>query len=177
MIIALDFDRTLFDTDRDFIVAEERGITPLVGTRAMLKALPPAPFIYPDAASFLSRFKKEELYIVSAISPEYGPEAEVYQKEKIEQSGLAIYVTNVVLVTGAKSPALIALSLQHTGEALFFIDDRVDNLREVHDALPTVQCVLIRRDGALVKGDDEAHSFPIVTNLDEFYTLITSYGS
>ena len=39
MIIALDFDRTLFDTDRDFIVAEERGITPLVGTRAMLDTL------------------------------------------------------------------------------------------------------------------------------------------
>lgn len=155
MIFALDFDRTLFDTDRDFASIEERGLTALIGDPSIHEVVDPVPFLYPDAIPFLQRQNKQKIFIVSAITPEYGPLSDAYQKDKIERCGMREYVEDIFLVVGSKVPALKIIMERHPDETIIFVDDRSDVIVAVTDELPEVVCVHIVREGAKIMSDVE----------------------
>lgn len=52
MIFALDFDRTLFDTDPDLELIRARGLEHLIGNPAVHDAVDPKPFLYDDVVLF-----------------------------------------------------------------------------------------------------------------------------
>lgn len=155
MIFALDFDRTLFNTDLDFASIEEKGLVALIGDPSIHEVVDPVPFLYPDVIPFLKRQNKQKVFIVSAITPSYGPLSDVYQKDKIERTGMREYVEDIFLVVGSKVPALKTIMERHKDETIIFVDDRLDVIAPVKTELPEIVCVHIARDGAKIMSDVE----------------------
>lgn len=178
MILALDFDRTLFDTDSDNAAIALANVSHLIGDPAVNSIVDPAPFLCTDVIPFLESRNQEEVYIVSAVTARFGPRSADYQRDKIEKAGVASRVAEVVLTGDSKVEALRDIAARHSGKRVAFLDDRTDVLIEVHNALPNVVVVHMSRDGAKVMSDAVLpETIPSVHSLAEFERVISSYAS
>jgi FMN phosphatase YigB (HAD superfamily) len=147
MIVAFDFDRTLFDTDAYHRAVSENGLQHLAVTPELFTKLNPAPFLFSDVHVFLKTQSRDTVYIVSAISPELGPHAGEYQREKIRATGMFEQVRDVILVIGTKAPALLELVKNHPNETIWFVDDKEENLIDARACSPWVRPLRIARNG------------------------------
>jgi hypothetical protein len=149
MIIALDFDRTLFDTDCVLSLIRERGLEAQIGDPSVYTVIDPAPFLYDDVMPFLHGLPSSyTAYVVSAVTARYGPLSEAYQRDKIIRTGVAALVRDVVLTGESKVAALETLAADFPNDDMVFVDDMVDHLVAVHEALPRVHCIYMERAGA-----------------------------
>jgi hypothetical protein len=173
MILALDFDRTLFDTDRDVEAITAAQSLHLIGDPKVNTLVDPAPFLFSDVMPFLQSHEKSNMYIVSAVTVRYGPRSAEYQRDKIEKSGVASYVAHVILTGDSKVEALADIARTHAGMTVAFLDDRTDVLNEIAAALPSVIVVRMSRDGAKVMSDAPLQiGIPTVHSLEEFARVI-----
>jgi hypothetical protein len=174
MVIALDFDRTLFDTDADIREMHERGVADLLGDPRVNDIVNPLSFLYADTLSFLAAHADHLLYVVSAVTFSYGPHAGAYQRDKIERAGVASRVREVILTGESKVDALRVLVERHPAETIVFIDDRIDVLADVHEHIPHVRCVHMMRPNAKRMGEGALPiALPTVTSLDALAGILT----
>lgn len=149
MIIALDFDRTLFDTDRDLALIRERGLEAKIGDPVVHTLVDPAPFLYDDVIPFFAKLSNTQVpFVVSAVTERYGPRSQAYQRDKIVRAGVAAIVHDVILTGESKVDALGKLVAAYPREEIVFVDDLADHLVAVRDALPRVHCIHMERAGA-----------------------------
>jgi len=164
MILVLDFDRTLFDTDAFYERIRVRGIEHLLGTLASLRSVAVASLIYPEVVPFLHAHAFEAVHIVTSVKGVYGRWDARVQREKIRRSGVSTLVDSVVVVENDKVPAITAL----VGDTpAVFIDDLPQHLAAVRVALPNVTCVHIDRLGTAPPTD-----FPRISNLNELGAIV-----
>ena len=177
MIFALDFDRTLFDTDADIAALAAANVSHMIGDPAVHKIVDPVPYLYPDTMSFLAAQDRGCTYVVSAVTVRYGPLSEAYQGDKIRRTGVAAVVREVMLTGDSKVAALSTITTRYPGEHIIFVDDRTDVLAEVHAALPDIVCVHIMRSGAKRMSDIELpRDIVTITSLAELSSLIQHYA-
>jgi FMN phosphatase YigB (HAD superfamily) len=155
MILAFDFDRTLFDTDAYHRAVLENGLQHLAVTPELVTTLNPAPFLFHDVLSFLATQSRSSIYIVSAITPEFGPQSGEYQREKIRATGMFEQVRDVILVVGTKAPALLRLVETHQDEMIWFVDDKEENLIDARECSPMVRAFRIARNGVTSDVDSD----------------------
>ncbi len=149
MIFALDFNRTLFDTDRDLALIRERGLEHQIGDPIVHTVIDPAPFLYEDVAAFFAALSRTDaVYIVSAVTARYGPLSMAYQRDKIARTGVADIVADVVLIGDSKVAALEKIAADFPNQEIVFVDDMVDHLIDIQHALPRVHCIHMERAGA-----------------------------
>jgi FMN phosphatase YigB (HAD superfamily) len=177
MILAFDFDRTLFDTDADVVAMTSQGVADRIGDPYVNTIVDPTPFLYPDTIPFLESYNRRCLYVVSAITARYGPLAEAYQKDKIARTGVEAHVSEVLLTGDSKVAALSSLVEKHRGEQVVFIDDKTDVILEVYEALPEVVCIHMVRAGAKRMSETSLPGrIPVVHSLAECATELSRYG-
>lgn len=174
MILALDFDRTLFDTDSDNAAIALANVSHLIGDPQVNTIVDPSPFLCTDVIPFLELCNQGEVYIVNAVTARFGPRSRDYQRDKIEKAGVASRVAEVVLTGDSKVEALREIAQRHAGERVAFLDDRTDVLIEVARELPTFLVVHMSRDGAKVMSDAVLpDTIRTVHSLEEFGRVIS----
>jgi hypothetical protein len=139
----LDFDHTLFDTSQ-FItdvcsagLTREQYISPEIWERFDASA-----YLYDDVLPFLRVVGKDQVQILTAITPELGPHSAAFQRAKLDRSGIGAYVHSVHFMEGLKGTHVAKLYDQ---SPTIFVDDRHDQLRSVVQICPEVQVVEIVR--------------------------------
>jgi len=139
MTIFLDFDGTLFDTEkfRDFLLKRGNSPEPYKFDTEEL-----AQFLYSDTKSFLQGAGEHNLVLVTA-----GDEA--FQRAKIKSSGITEFF-NELLFTGEEAKGEVIkemLSKESNLLPAIFVDDRVSQLESVATLCPEVQVVRMMREG------------------------------
>ena len=169
----LDFDRTLFDTQAYVATVKQAGltleqrITPDIWDQYQVRD-----FLYPEVLDWLRSKNKADLHILTAISPELGPLATEFQKQKLHSGNFFEFVSDITFMTGDKGSYVKEIA----GDAeAVFLDDKISHHISVHDHAPAVHCVLIRRPG---ESSVEAATadFVTVSNLNELDQYIETIG-
>lgn len=165
----LDFDHTLFDTDALWAEAAKVGIAN-VSTPRTWDIFRVADFFYEDTIAFLSSKKKEDVTILTAWTPREGPEAEAYQRRKLEEAALDSYVSNIIMMEGDKSPYVESL---YEGEPTIFLDDKAKHLELTKARCPDIMCVqIIRHNATKHIPRVERADIPVVHTLLELDAMI-----
>ena len=98
-------------------------------------------YVFSDVANFAKNFQAENIYIIS-----YGEIT--FQAKKIEISGIKRYIPNV-LITGKLKAEILGEFLGNENlqenEAIFFLDDRVEQIHDVKNKFPEIVSVLVKR--------------------------------
>lgn len=145
MRLIIDFDHTLFDTQRlRYALLDE------VGQRGKGEKTPqPAlaqleHYLYADALPFLQRHRQHHITLLTFGSPRW-------QRYKIERSGIDRLVDDILVTEDSKVAALMAqgIGIEHDdSERIFFINDRGSEIDAMTAAFPTMRAVWIRRPGS-----------------------------
>lgn len=160
----VDFDHTLFDTSAfvEEVIADGREeilVTPAIWQWYDVRA-----FLYDDVLSWLASKAKEDVYILSAMTPELGPESCTFQREKIASGKFESLISDTILVVGLKGKAAREIASQFpASEPTVFIDDRLEQCLSVKEALPEAHCFLMLREG---RSATPHAAIPMVTNLE-----------
>jgi FMN phosphatase YigB (HAD superfamily) len=175
MICALDFDRTLCDTDAQLAQVGILRIQHLIGNPELTRRLGITQFLYDDTLPFLQAHQSHVLYIVSAVTHSYGERATEYQRDRIKRSGVEEYVREILLTGDSKVAALEGLLARYPGERLVFVDDRSDVLTDVYIHFNDVTCVHMARGGAQRMSDTPIPpGVPTISTLAELTSIIRS---
>lgn len=155
--IFLDFDRTLFDTDRFYNELERRS---LIKDRS-IKNIDLAIFLYPDVIHFLKSCKIAgwKCYLVT-----FG--AREVQKPKFLGCNIANYFTETFYVESGSKVAVIEKAIGNSvpHENIYFIDDTIAHLEAFSHVLPEANAIKMSRIGA--KGSEmKVSRFTTVSNL------------
>lgn len=98
-------------------------------------------FVFEDVDEFLSMAGVDNIYIVSFGIPQF-------QQKKIFGCGLGGMVKKIVITDKMKDSAireLIESGDVDAGETMFFIDDRVDQIRSVKQNFPAIRTIFLHR--------------------------------
>lgn len=137
MYLILDFDRTLFDTDRFKAVYEAR-LPLLLSGEARFSTGELTQFVYPDVISVLRKAKEEGITVVLLT---FGDPT--FQKAKVLATGLHEYFDIHIFTFGEKGQALFAqLGSQIQG---VFVDDLSVWADSVKKFCPNIRTVRINR--------------------------------
>ena len=164
--IFLDFDRTLFDTDRFYNQLERRVFI----DSSSIKDINLAKFLYPDVISFLKscQIAGWRCYLVT-----FGVRA--VQEPKFLGCNIAKYFTDAFYVESGSKVAVIEKALENTvpHENIYFIDDTIAHLEAFNSEFPKSHAIKMSRIGAKGSGLKDP-CFKNVADLDEFLVFITS---
>jgi len=164
----LDFDHTLFNSSAFAAVVTQDGLhqadymTPSIWDRYNVDD-----FLYPDVIPWLQSKSKQDLHILTAMTPEYGPQATAYQKHKLANSAVADLVNGITFMVGDKGSFVQEIA---TSEAVMFVDDKLSHHISVRQHAPHVRCVQIKRPGVTVEQTNQS-DIMVVQGLDELDTL------
>lgn len=155
MKLYLDFDRTLFDTERFKLSnsAEKEGFE--YGELSN--------FLFSDVISFLVEYTKNKPEIITFARDRK------WQEEKVLSSGIGQYVQSIHIVEGVKGEFL-ALLLENIpqSEPIWFVDDDPTQLLSVREHCPHVVCVQMAR-----YAEPKIENIPhYVADLSELATLL-----
>jgi hypothetical protein len=158
MTLFLDFDRTLFDTERLYARLGASLLLPFLTGAESFEEL-----LYPDTLPFLRAHAKDDLVLVTRGIP-------ALQRLKAEKSGVLRRVSHALYVSeGTKALAITKhLSAHLLREPAYFIDDMPEELAAVRDAHPRIQCVRMRRPTGRTSLLPGPHGIPEVRDLAEF---------
>lgn len=127
--IFLDFDRTLFETER-FYNELEKGV---VINNSVPKDIDLNKFLYPDVLSFLQACRKAEwkCYLVT-----FGER--VVQESKFQGCNISEYFDGAFYVESGSKVAIIEKTLESSvpHENIYFIDDTIEHLEAFSHVLP-----------------------------------------
>ena len=168
----LDFDRTLFNSPACYqYITEQKGEFEF--TAEALADIEVCQFLYDDVISWLNTESKADLYILTAISPKYGPSAGDFQREKLFCSQVVDAVKDVVFMEGLKGEPVAEIAKQFPPhEPLVFVDDRIEQCLSVKSAAPEAVCCLMVRDPAVVGEVSEVQGIKIVHCLADVDAII-----
>jgi FMN phosphatase YigB (HAD superfamily) len=172
----LDFDRTLFDS-LGFMqkLQEDEMLSAKSKTPEIWNKYYACDFLFQDTVEWLSSKSKEDLFILTAITPTFGPKAEGYQRRKLERSGLDNYVSEIVFVIGDKGEKAIEIASQFpSNETIVFVDDRLCQCQSVKAALPNSICCLMVRDKSCVIETDFDEDIKVVHSLSDVDGIISN---
>ena len=158
MMYFLDFDRTLFDTER-FYNALERGLI-IPDDALSLDQL--SSFLYADTLPFLKRHQDDTLVLVTRGE-------RLIQETKVLNTLIEDFFDELLYVPeGSKGVAIEAYLNAHPEQAgvpMFFLDDTIAELESIRTHFPdTLTVVRMRRLTAKNAGEPASH-------LNEAYTL------
>lgn len=164
----IDFDQTLFDTGAFAAEVERGGRRAERFTPRIFHSYEASDFLFPEVESWLRARARRDLFLVTAITPSLGPEAEAFQREKVERSGLLPLFEDAVFLVGEKGVVAAEIAQQFPpSETIVFIDDRLEQCRSVRAALPAAVCCLMVRDRATIPALSEEWGISVVHDLRE----------
>ncbi len=137
MIIILDFDETIFDTEKfreEFIILS--APYPTSFKKDELKK-----FIFPDVWDFFEAAKGKHRIFLATFGDE------IFQRAKVEASGVTEFFEEMIFTGGEMKGSALAKHFPDTGESTIFVDDDPYQLASVQDLAPHIQTVQIVRDG------------------------------
>jgi hypothetical protein len=144
----LDFDHTLLDTAAFIAQVKKDGRGDIRVTPGIWEFYNVRDFLYDDVLDWFNSKSKESLHILSAMTPELGPESCEFQKEKVSSGNFSGMVESVTLMIGMKGEPAASIAQRWTRhELVIFIDDRLDQCLSVKAALPESFCFLMVREG------------------------------
>ncbi len=164
-ILFLDFDRTLFDTERyyDWLGEPRRE-----RNQALIDGTLPYPdfsqFLFPDADTFLiALVEKFHVVILSFVKLDYSPKQTLVQSKKITGSGIANKVEDVIVTTKSKGEEAKHYLHQHglLGKPFFFVDDELSHLANMKALNNESLCIYLDRK-------EKSSGIPIANGMDEF---------
>lgn len=161
----LDFDRTLFDTERFYKVLEENQICSILEETADLNF---KDLLYPDAEFFLKKCVSLNLNIFLLT---YGNRK--IQEYKFKKTGISGYFTGEIYVEAGEKADFIKNLLSETvsRENIYFIDDTISHLEYFSKVYGEANPIRICRKNA--KGADLIdHRFSTVTNLQDVLKIL-----
>lgn len=162
MIILLDLDHTLFDTNRArSLVGKEEF------SREDMQSLPAETvqsLIYKDVWPFLARVHKAG-HITNVLT--FGERA--LQETKFIRSGLRDVIARAWYADGEQKYKVVPRILEALGEGndFLFFDDRLEELNAMKKYFPAFACVRVRRPGTKYSLEDGDGSFLEITSFDE----------
>ena len=165
--IFLDFDRTLFDTERFYNSLE---LTYIEGIIAGNIGADFSQFLYPDVRSFIWNVRAAGFYCHLVT---FGRRS--VQECKFKLSGLEPYFDQMFYVEQGIKAEIIKNYLNSvvSFEKVVFIDDTIEHLEAFVAEIPTGQVIRMARPGA--KGSEVANNrFSIFKDLDSVYDCLMS---
>ena len=148
-ILFIDFDRTLFDTEKFYTWLGEdvyKRIDDIVEGK-----LPPPHFntmVYADVEEFLAfAHAKYHLVLLTFLKVEYSSNPVLMQQLKINGSGVAKHFDDIIITTKDKAVRAKEYLLTHgNGETqTLFVDDELANISRMKEENPEASCYLMRR--------------------------------
>lgn len=140
----LDFDHTLFDTEKFIRAVSDDGKIDMLFTEKVWSYFDAQDFLYGDGLDFLKSQNQSDLVILTAYTPSHGAEAEIYQRKKLVSARMTEYVSDVVIMEGNKASHVERIT---EGEPAVFVDDSPEHLVATEVRCPHVTCVQIIRPG------------------------------
>ena len=171
----LDLDHTLLDTTAfaDALAKDGRGDEPV--NPRMWYDYSAADYLYSDVVPWLQRIQTADILLLTAYTPALGLEAEAYQRAKVDSSGLAALVSEVVFMEGLKGVVAAEIAKQFPPhEPIVFVDDRVEQCLSVKAALPHALCCVMRRDSETKTTAPTLEGMPVVHTLADVDAIIAS---
>lgn len=120
-------------------------------------------YIFKDALNFLEKLSNRDLYILS-----YGDKD--FQAEKIKNSKIAHYFKKIIITNKNKAKAIKDL-ISNPKENYFFIDDKIEHLKEMKN-MRGMSLFYLKRDMAEKKLDIKNCKIYKVKNFREISTII-----
>lgn len=168
MKFIFDFDRTLYDTDKQNVALENISDEGARYSPQVWEKLEPKDFLYPDTVSFLRELNSKDVIILTAWSDRLGLEAFQFQKVKVERSGVMEFVNELIVMEGEKGPFVKDLC---DSEPTIFVDDSIAHLLSAKQHCPEVKVVQMVREGVgILPGHP---SVPVVSTLPEIFAALT----
>ena len=180
LILFLDFDRTLFDTERYYIWLGE----PKVERNQMLidgtLALPDfSSFLFADTIPFLKRARERfRPVLLSYTKLEYSAQQLMLQRKKVEGSAIAEFFDEMIITTGNKAIEAKVYIQQNgsKGTVNYFVDDTPQHITEMKALNPDIVCYRMIREGGgvneLSSGSSGNDEDAVVCDLTDLLTLL-----
>lgn len=172
-----DVDETLFDTEKFRQDAEPYKADGTWVTPGIWDVLDAADYLYPDVLSYIESLGKENVILLTAVTPDLGPESEAFQKAKVEQSGLFKLASQTIFMEGLKGPHIKELAA--SSGPMVFVDDREIQLQSAREYAPEVLAVRMERKLTTGGGQFESipglSEFPKITSLEALDTVIAQW--
>lgn len=140
----LDFDRTLFDTDRFVQAAEPYKAAGEWLTPRIWDTLDARSFLYDDVLPFLEAVPADDVVLLTAWTSSLGPESYAFQETKVQRSGVVPHVHRVVLMEGDKGPYVKRLT---EDTPAVFVDDRIEHLLSARARCSDIHVLQMTRPG------------------------------
>jgi FMN phosphatase YigB (HAD superfamily) len=127
-------------------------------------------YIFPDVRNFLEQFERADLYLISYGDLEY-------QRNKIKNSGITKYFNKVITTYKLKAEELAKiLSLDEIeSEDIYFLDDRVEQIRSVKKKFPQAHTLLVRRKEGRYNDEKDKYCDFEVGDLNEAARIISNF--
>lgn len=120
-------------------------------------------YIFEDVWNFLNNFKKEELILVSLGNNEF-------QKSKIKNSGIEKKFEKVIVTDEMKSKVI--KKFLKPQEAFYFLDDRIEQVEDVKEALPQGITFFVKRPERRFQDEKNNYCDFEIKNLNEALEII-----
>lgn len=122
-------------------------------------------YIFKDVSAFLKNVERKEIFILS-----FGTNK--FQKEKIKNSGINKFFNKIIVSNHVEKGRAIKKIIGESKEKFYFIDDRVEFLREVKNRYPFAETFLIRRKEGRYKDRKNKYCDHSVNNLEQVLKII-----
>ncbi len=166
----LDFDRVIFDSDAYIKTVKTRRLDSLFVDPKIWDILSVRDYLYPDALDFLRAQDRESMTVITAMSPQLGPNARAYQRRKLADSGIAEFVRDVIIMEGEKGPYVRDV---YDGAETIFVDDTLSNLHSVQRSCSEVRCVqMLRIKPVRAEEVSENPDIPVVQSFSGLSAMI-----
>ena len=172
-IFFIDFDRTLFDTEKFYTWLGE-DVYKKIDDIVEGKQQPPhfTAMVYSDVPAFLEFARtKYHLVLLTFLKVEYSSNPVMMQQMKINGSGIAQYFNDIIITTKDKAIRAKEYLALHgeVGKPHLFIDDEMGNISRMKEENPEVTCYLMRRFVRPDANSGDLHFAPdfVVKDLDE----------
>lgn len=176
-VLFLDFDRTLFDTDKFFDwLGPDRFSRILALTSGTLASPDFSSYLYPDTLRFLASAKRTHRLVLLTYTVNIA-----LQKKKVRESGVMSYFDDIIFSRGdgersgkGKDAREYLLRIGDAGWEHTFVDDSSENISEVKELNPEIRCVRIDRVPG--GGGSLSHGYLppdlVISSLDELVSVL-----
>lgn len=169
----LDFDHTLFDTERFAQTVREDNRADLLITPTIWQFYAVRDFLYDDVLPWMQSKTPASLHILTAMTPEYGPLSCAFQKEKLHSGKFEEFVSDITFMVGEKGETAAEIASQFPPhETTVFVDDRIEQCLSVQQALPQAVCCLMVRDASQIGDVKTVRGIHVVHTLAEVDGII-----
>jgi hypothetical protein len=160
MTLIIDFDYTIFDTDRFRKTFFHKWLVSLIIRN---KRYPLAQFIYDDAREFFCNHKDEDIVLITA-----GPRW--YQRLKVISAGVNPCVRRAYYSRLTPKGEIIQSIIDDLPKPIIYIDDNPHHLQSTKELCPNVKLIRMRRPNGWTSNEDGDPDIPEITSFEEYQT-------